>query len=322
MVSGALCLIVSMFPITCVKIVAAGFSDDERLGMTALMLPWCFGYLVFISWIALFSGVLNANKSFSLPAAIPLILSLCLVVGTWLIYFCGVHSIWLCYCTIAAGFIQIIWLFSAIYRAGFRVQWPHIWHPGVRKVLYLIFAAWLGMAASQISVFMDTWIASWLPEGSITWLYISERLVYMPQGTIGVAIATVLLPGLSKANVKNDKGAYESTLADGLIWGLRLGVPMMLVLSLYAEPIVMVLFGYGKFRALDVLNTSQSMSAMSLGLPLMMMNKLLVASYFAKKMVKQSVYATLCCIVCNLIIALGLMHYFEHVALALAIAAS
>ena len=319
-ITGLICLIVSMFPVLCVKFVAAGFSDDSRLMMTASMLPWCFGYLIFISWLALLSGVLNAHKSFALPAAVPLVLSVGLVLGTWLVYFYGGHPMWLCYSTAVAGFVQVWWMIAAIRQYDFRIQWPHVWHPGVKKVLAMMFAAWVGMAASQISVFMDTWIASWLPEGCITWLYLSERLVYMPQGTIGVAIATVLLPGLSKANVDNDSGSYDATLSQGLVWGVRLGVPLMLMMVCYAEPIVMLLFGYGKFSAHHVHATAQSMAAMVLGLPLMMMNKLLVASYFAKKLVRQSVYATILCVVCNAVIALSFMNVYQHVALAAAIA--
>lgn len=319
-ITGLICLIVSMFPVICVKFVAAGFSDDSRLMMTASMLPWCFGYLIFISWLALLSGVLNAHKSFALPAAVPLVLSVGLVIGTWLVYFYEGHPMWLCYSTAFAGVVQVWWMIAAIRQYDFRIQWPHVWHPGVKKVLAMMFAAWLGMAASQISVFMDTWIASWLPEGCITWLYLSERLVYMPQGTIGVAIATVLLPGLSKASVDNDSGSYDSTLAKGLVWGVRLGVPLMMIMVCYAEPIVLILFGYGKFSAHHVHATAQSMAAMVVGLPLMMMNKLLVASYFAKKLVRQSVYATILCVVCNACIALTFMNTYQHVALAAAIA--
>ncbi len=320
-VTGVVWLIVALSPIFFVKIVAAGFADDERLLMTAQMLPWSFGYLCFIAWIALLSGVLNAHKSFVLPAAVPLGLSVGLLIGSWLIYSLHGQPIWLSYSALAAGFIQVGYMLWVVRQYGFRFQWPHVWHPGVRKVLALLFAAWIGLAASQISVFIDTWLASWLPPGCISWLYYSERLVYLPQGTVGVAIATVLLPGLSKADVTKDKKTYDDTLASGLVFGVRLGVPLMLVMVVLAEPLVIVVFGHGRFGLGDIHATAQSLIAMVLGLPFMMMNKLLVASYFAKKLVRYSVIATLISVTVNTVIAVAFMHRFEHIALAVAVAA-
>ena len=318
--TGLMWALIATYPVFFVKILASGFADDERLMMTARMLPWSFSYLLFIAWIALLSGVLNARGSFALPAAVPVGLNIGLFVCTWLVYLWHGSAMWLAYALVLSGIAQVGVMLWAVFRTGFRCQWPHVWHKGVKKVFVLLMAAWAGFAASQISVFIDTWLASWLPTGCIGWLYYSERIVYLPQGTIGVAMATVLLPTLSQSNVSNDQSTYDRTLASGLGVCMRVGVPVMILMFCLAEPLVWVIFGHGKFKASDVHAAAQSVRAMVCGLPFMMMNKLLVASYFAKTLVRYTVIATLISVIVNTVIAVTLMHSLFHVAFAIGIA--
>lgn len=195
---------------------------------------------------------------------------------------------------------------------------------GVRRILKLMVPALFGVSVSQINLLLDTVLASFLPTGSVSWLYYSDRLAELPLGVFGIAIATVILPNLSAHRAADRQQHFETTLDWAMRSVLLIGVPAALALILLAEPILITLFQYGALTADDVDMAALSMRAYSLGLIAFMLVKVLAPGFYARKdiatPVKIGIIAMAANMVMNLLLVLPLMYYWNigHLGLALA----
>ena len=195
---------------------------------------------------------------------------------------------------------------------------------GVRRILKLMIPALFGVSVSQINLLLDTVLASFLPTGSVSWLYYSDRLAELPLGVFGIAIATVILPNLSAHRAAAREDQFASTLDWAMRSVLLIGLPAALALILLAEPILITLFQYGALTPTDVDMASLSLRAYSLGLIAFMLIKILAPGYYARKdtatPVKIGIIAMAANMVMNLAFVLPLLWYFNvgHVGLALA----
>jgi putative peptidoglycan lipid II flippase len=184
--------------------------------------------------------------------------------------------------------------------------------------------ALFGVSVSQINLLLDTVLASFLPTGSISWLYYSDRLAELPLGIFGIAIATVILPNLSAHRAAARETSFSATLDWALRWVLLIGVPSALALILLAKPILITLFEYGALNARDVDMSALSLRAYSLGLIAFMLVKVLAPGFYARKdtatPVKIGIIAMVANMVMNLLFTLPLMYLWNigHVGLALA----
>lgn len=303
-----------------VMIFAPGFiHDPTRFGMAAAMLKITFPYLLFISLTAFASSILNSYDRFGVPALTPVLLNLSLIGAAIFLAPHMKHPIEaLAWGVFVGGIVQLIFQLPLLYKIK-KFPIPKInWHdPGVRRVLKLMVPAILGVSVAQISLLLDMLLASFLREGSITWLYFSDRLINFPLGVFGVAIATVILPQLSRKYA--DKAPKE--FSRSMDWAIRnillLGVPAAIGLFILAGPILATILQHGKFNDFDVKMARLSTMAFALGLPAFMLIKTLASGFYSRQDIRTPVKIAIIALVTNMFIAVALIFPLKHAGLAL-----
>ncbi|MCB5162054.1 murein biosynthesis integral membrane protein MurJ [Marinomonas algarum] len=327
-VSGSLALVllcVTILFMLCapwvVYVFAPGFAGNvEQTVLAADLLVITFPYLMFISLTALAGGILNAHGEYAVPAITPIFLNLSLIVATLFFAQSAAQSeIAVAWGVFAAGLIQL--LFQVPFLARLKLlPMPSLnfSHPGVRRILILMGPALFGVSVSQINLLLDTVLASFLQTGSITWLYLSDRLYELPLGIFAIAISTVILPSLSRSFSGGDASQFSGTLDWALRLLLLIAIPSSLALFMLAEPLIATIFYRGALTVNDVTMAAQSLQAYSLGLVFMMLIKVLAPGYYARQDVKTPVRIGIIAMVSNMVFNLILVWPFGHVGLALA----
>jgi len=307
---------------------APGFVGDEaKFQATTDMIRVTFPYLLFISLTGFAGGILNSYDRFAVPAFTPVWLNVCLISAAL------VAAPWferpvfaLAWGVFAAGVIQM--LFQIPFLANIhllpspRLDWQY---PGVRQILRLMAPAIFGVSVSQINLLLDTVIASFLPTGSVSWLYYSDRLAELPLGVFGVAAATVILPNLSRQHATKSSQEFNAILDWAIRFVLLIAVPASIALMMIAEPLLAALFYDGsEIDQRDIVMAGFSLRAYALGVVAFMLIKVLAPGYFArqdtKTPVKIGLVAMAANMVMNLVFVFALHHYFAlgHAGLALA----
>jgi putative peptidoglycan lipid II flippase len=290
-----------LFAITAVGVVAApvlafvfapGFRDDgDRFDLTIEMLRFTFPYMFFISLVALGSGVLNSYGRFGVPAFNQVLLNVVMIVAAGVVapHFPNPGLV-LAIGVFIAGVVQLVAQFPAMHALGLlpRPRWDRE-DAGVRRIARLMLPGIFGSSVAQVSLLLDTIIASFLMVGSVTWLYSADRLVEFPMGVFSIALATVILPGLSSHHAEQSPEKFVATLD----WALRLTVtivtPASIGLLMLSGPLIASIFGYGEFTDRDVLMCSYALMAYSLGLMGFSLVKVLAPGYFARQDTKTPV---------------------------------
>ena len=292
---------VALFVITAIGVIAApvivfifapGFqADGGRFDLAVGMLRFTFPYLFFISLVALCSGVLNSYGRFGLPAFTPVLLNTVMIIFAAVIapHF-DAPGLILAIGVFVAGLVQLCAQLPAMHRLGLLPKPRWDWaHEGVRRIARLMLPGIFGSSVAQISLLLDTLIASFLMTGSIAWMYYADRLVEFPMGVFSIALATVILPGLSSHHADRSPERFAATLD----WALRMTVvivtPAALGLLMLAGPLTATIFGYGEFQARDVLMSGYALMAYSLGLMGFSLVKVLAPGYFARQDTKTPV---------------------------------
>ena len=331
-VSGGLSVVLAL--ITALAIVAApwlawlfapGFkADPGKLALTAEMLRLTFPYLLLISLTAFAGSVLNTWERFAIPAFTPVLLNLCLIGSAlWLTPLMSDPALGLAWGVLIAGAAQLLFQLPFLARLGLTPRpWPRFRHPGVRRILRLMVPALFGVSVSQINLLLDTVLASFLVSGSVSWLYYSDRLVELPLGVFGIAIATVILPALSKRHAEQSSEHFARMLDWALRMVLLIGLPAALALILLAEPLLVSLFHYGAMTDHDVVMAARSLRAYALGLLAFMLIKVLAPGYFARQDTKTPVKIGIVAMFANMALNLALIVPLAHAGLALATALS
>ena len=306
-----------------VMIFAPGFyMEPLKKDLAIEILQITFPYLFFVSLVAFSGSILNSYQKFSLPALTPLFYNLCLIVAAiWFAPQLDVPIYAIAWGVFVAGIIQVIIQIPALMQLGLlpRIK-INTQHPGVRKVIYLMIPGIIAGGVSQINMLIDTVLASLLPTGSPSWLYVSDRLMQLPLGIFAIAIGTVILPRLSSLFVSEDKTSFSNTLDWSIKLVLIIGLPAVIGLVLLAEPIILILFERGEFNSGDSLQASYSLIALAFGLLAFMLIKILTPSFFARQQPKKPMYVALASMVLNAILAwmLGFNLGYGHIGLALA----
>ncbi len=329
------CLLLALAAITLVVLLCAplltglyapGFlRHPEKFALTVHMVRIMSPYILLISLTALASGILNAYGRFLSPALAPVFLNLSLIGAVmWLSPGLPTPVLVLAWAVVFGGCLQLLIQLPGLLRLGL-LPWPQPnWqHPGVRQILILLGPALLGISVTQLNVFLDTVIASFLPTGSVAWLYYAERLKELPVGVFAVAIATVLLPSLAAHHERQASGHFAATLDWGLRCSLLLGIPSMVALLVLAAPVMTSLFEYGRMTPRDSAMAARALQAYALGLPAFMVVRVLVTGYFARQDMKTPVSIAIRVLACNMVLNICLvlpLHYYwriGHVGLAL-----
>ena len=300
---------------------APGFLYEGRQYELAVkMLRITFPYLFFISLVAFAGSILNAFGRFAVPAFTPVLLNVCMIIAAiWLAPLMPEPIVALAWGIFAAGIMQLLFQFPALMRLGLlpRVK-IGFRDSGVQRVMKLMLPAIFGVSVTQINLLLDTLIASFLSTGSVSWLYYSDRLVEFPLGVLGIAVATVILPSLSKNHVEEDTEAFSRSLDWSFRLVLLVGVPASIGLMLLAEPIVSTLFQYEQFSRIDVVMTAKSLVAYAIGLSGFILVKVLVPGFTSRKEMKTPVRYGIYSIAVNLVLNLALVFPLAHAGLALA----
>lgn len=307
-------------------IFAPGFWDNPyKMGLTADFIRLTAPYLFLISMTGFAGATLNSYGNFAVPAFTPVLLNLVLIGSAVLVSpLMDPPALALAWGVLVAGLVQ--WLFQLPFLARIRLlarpklDWKH---PGVKKVLKLMVPALFGVSVSQINLTIDTILASFLPTGSVSWLYFSDRLSELPLGIIGIALATVVLPSLSRFSSASEPDRFSTTLDWAVRIVLVLGVPAAAALFVLAGPILFTLFQYDQATVQAITMSSYSLKAYSLGVLAFMLIKVLATGFFSrqdmKTPVKIGVIAMVSNIVFNLVFVLLLIDRgLGHVGLAFA----
>lgn len=331
-VSGSLSVVLAL--ITALAIAAApwlawlfapGFqSDPGKLALTTEMLRLTFPYLLLISLTAFAGSVLNTWERFAIPAFTPVLLNVSLIgAALWLTPWMSDPALGLAWGVLIAGAAQLLFQLPFLARLDLMPRpRARFRHPGVRRILRLMTPALFGVSVSQINLLLDTVLASFLVSGSVSWLYYSDRLVELPLGVFGIAIATVILPALSKRHADESRDHFARMLDWALRMVLLIGLPSALALILLAEPLLISLFHYGAMTDHDVVMASRSLRAYALGLLAFMLIKVLAPGYFARQDTKTPVKIGIIAMFANMVMNLALIVPLAHAGLALATALS
>lgn len=288
------------------------------------MLRIMFPYILLISLTALAGGVLNSYGRFAIPALTPVLLNVTLIAACLWRAQVGqdgglVYGMELAWAVLWGGILQLGIQIPFLARLGLLV-WPR-WggkHAGVRKIMRLMVPTLFGSSVGQLSVLVNTFLASMLATGSISWLYYSDRMVELPVALIGVALGTVILPKLSALKASDDWQRFFVTLDWALRWGLLVGSAAAVGLVVLAPSILATLFYGGVFGTQDWQMTTQALRAYGVGVFFLIMVKVLAPAFYARHDTKTPVKAGISAMVVNMFAALVLGHFFAHVGLAAA----
>jgi len=304
-----------------IMLFAPGFAwEGEQYDLAVQMLRITFPYLFFISSVAFAGGILNSFGKFAVPAFTPVFLNLCLIAAAiWLAPLMDKPVVALAWGVFFAGAVQLVFQFPALRRLGLvpRLRFGFK-DSGVKHILKLMVPALFGVSITQINLLLDTLIASFLATGSVSWLYYSDRLVEFPLGLFGIALATVILPSLSKNHAADDMESFSKSLDWGLKLVILIGAPASLGLMMLAEPMISTLFQYNEFGVHDVAMAGRSLMAYSLGLLGFILVKILVPGFTSRKDMKTPVRFGIYAMIANMVLNLILVFPLAHAGLALA----
>ncbi|EKO3868969.1 murein biosynthesis integral membrane protein MurJ [Vibrio harveyi] len=296
----------------------------EKFALASVMLKITFPYLWFITFVALSGAILNTLGKFAVSSFTPVFLNVMIILAAWFISpQMSQPEIGLAIGVFLGGLVQFLFQIPFLIKAGVMVKPKWGWRdPGVVKIRTLMIPALFGVSVSQINLLFDTFIASFLQTGSISWLYYSDRLLEFPLGLFGIAIATVILPALSRKHVD----AHSEGFAHTMDWGIRmvtlLGIPAMLGLMVLAKPMLMVLFMRGEFSPQDVHQASLSLLAYASGLLNFMLIKVLAPGYYSRQDTKTPVKYGIIAMLTNMVFNAIFAYFYGYVGLAIATALS
>lgn len=322
---GAVLLLVTLVGVVgaplLVMLFAPGFIGDEgKLELAAEMLRLTFPYLLFISLTAFAGGILNTHNRFGIPAFTPVLLNLVLIsCALWLAPLMTQPVVALAWGVLLAGIAQFLFQLPFLYQIGMVPRFRYAPRDeGVRRIGRLMLPALFGVSVTQLNLLLDTLIASFLVTGSISWLYYSDRLMEFPLGILGVALATVILPSLSKKHATDSPEGFSKTLDWALRWVLLLGLPAAVGLLLLAGPMIATLFQSDLFTASDVAMSQRSLMAYSLGLVSFILIKVLAPGYYARQDTRTPVRIAVIAMASNMVLNIILVFPLAHAGLALA----
>jgi putative peptidoglycan lipid II flippase len=308
-----------------VWIIATGLArETQTFELATTMTRWMFPYILCMSMVALAAGVLNTFRRFAVPAVTPVVLNLSFIAcALWLAPRMATPILSLAAAVIIGGVLQLALQAPALYRLGML---PGLGNPmtgfrdeNVRRILRLMLPAIFAVSVAQLSIIINTNIASHLATGSVTWLAFADRLMEFPTALLGVALGTVLLPSLSAAFAEQRSADYGRLLDWGLRLTLLLALPAAAGLGLLAEGLIAVLFQGGKFSWYDVQQTASALIGYAIGLIGLIAVKILAPGFYAQRDIKTPVKIAVSALVVTQLANLALVPLLGHAGLALSV---
>ncbi|MFC1532083.1 murein biosynthesis integral membrane protein MurJ [Thermodesulfobacteriota bacterium] len=305
-----------------VRIQAWGFGGvGDRYELTVLLTRITFPYILLISLVALFMGILNSLRHFAAPAAAPILLNVGIIGATiWISPRLSQPIIGVAVGVIVGGIFQVALQIPFIIKKG--VSLLPCWspdHPALKRIGLLMLPAIFGSAIYQFNQFIGTLLASFLAEGSISWLYYADRIVQFPLGVFAIAIGTAALPSLSKQAAEKDHNEFMGTLNHSLRLTFFIIIPSMVGLIVLGEPIIRLFFERGVFDSFSTERTAYALVFYSLGLWAFSGIRIIVSAFYAFQDTKTPVKVAMAALVANILFSLVLMGPLKHGGLALAL---
>lgn len=305
--------------------IAPGFLETpEQFAVTVDLVRICFPYVIFICGVALCMGILNASNRFLAPAMAPTVLNIALIGSALAGYYAGWNVAYsMAYGVLIGGFFQFLMQQPVLWRTGF--SWRGPWspaNPGVRRMGLLMLPTVFGAAVYQLNILLGTLLASFLPVGSVSYLYYADRLVQFPLGVFGIAVSTAALPSLATLAAQGEMEEFGTALKTALGLTLFIALPAAAGLLALADPVISLLFERGAFTAEAVEATAKALVAYSVGLPFIALSRPLVAGFYALEDTRTPVRIAVVCLVANIGLGAWLMFPLKHVGLALAVSIS
>lgn len=297
--------------------------QQQKLDLVVELGRYTFPYLLLISLVSFYAGMLNAVGRFSAAAFSPVLLNVLMIIAMLLFNDTDVEAARMLAGAVSlSGIAQLMLLYVSIRRAGLRVRLPRPrLTDDVRELLRVMAPAAIGAGIMQINLLADVVIAArMLPEGSVSWLFYADRLAQLPLGVIGIAAGTVLLPGISRLLAANDDSGAAAQQNRAVEFSMLLTLPAAVALAVIAAPIIATIFERGAFVDADSDATAAALFAYAFGLPAYVIQKTLTPGYFARSDTRTPVIYASVSLVVNLILNLVLIRYFAHVGLAAATA--
>lgn len=298
---------------------ASGFAGDARFDMAVTFGQICFSYILFISLVALLSGVLNAYSHFTEAGFVPVLMNfifiIAMLIASWAGWGMGLTLAWTVPIT---GIAQLAFTWVAAHRIGFRFHpsWPKM-TPELKRLTAIAAPAVLAGGVVQINLLVGRQVASYT-EGAVSWLVYADRLYQLPLGVVGIAIGTVLLPDLSRRLRAGDVEGGRASFNRGAEFALLLTIPAAVALVVMAIPLTTVLYQRGAFGAEDARMTALALAIYGVGLPAFVLQKVFQPLYYARENTCAPFNYALVSMLVNVVIAVVLMPLIGFVAAALA----
>lgn len=302
-----------------VKLIAPGFSTlPAKFALTINLTRIMFPYLFFICLTALAIAILNALGYFAAPAFCYALLNVSMIVSLLLAHHFGWPGV---YClaigVMIGGLLQLSLQLPFLWKEGFSLKPLWEYHPVLKRILTLMGPAVIGAAVYQISIFINTILASFLPSGSVSYLYYADRLVQFPLALFAFSFGTASLPTLSTQAVRKEFEVFKQTLCFSLQTVFFLILPASIGLIILRVPIITAILQRGAFSQISTYATAQALWCYAIGLIFFAALRLLNNAFYALQDTKTPVKISAWCLVGNIILGLILMHPFKHAGLAL-----
>ena len=305
-----------------VSLYAYGYVEKpEQFNATVDALRVMFPYLFCVSLVAMSAGILNTRNRFAVPAVTPVLLNLCMILAMWFIVpLMNNAAKALAIGVMLAGGIQLLFQVPSLRKEGYLPTFKiDSKNKHTRRVFKLMLPAVFSVSVAQVNMFVNTVLASFLVTGSVSWLYYSDRLMEFPVGVFGIALATVVLPSLSKEHASGSPEHFSKMLDWALRWVIVISLPATFALYVLAVPLLTTIFQYNAFTINDVLMSGMALQAFAMGVCGFIFVKVLAPGFFARQDTKTPMKVAVISVAINVVLSVVLVKYFQHVGLALSV---
>ncbi|EKD55659.1 MAG: hypothetical protein ACD_59C00079G0002 [uncultured bacterium] len=324
-VIGIICVAGIYFSEDIVRYMAPGFENTPgKTELTILMTKITFPFLILVAVAAVFMGMLNSYGRFFIPAFAPTLFNVGMILSgfsvCYVLKYLGYQPIiGMAWGVLIGGSMQMAIQYLSLKKLGYRFKFTfNFRNEGLARIVKLMIPATIGLAATQVNVFINTWLASRLADGAISYLNYSFRLMQLPIGLFGVAISSVTLPLISAQIAKGEKDKLSETITSALSLVFLLTIPSTFGLIFLKDPIISLLYEHGRFTHADTINTGYALIGYSVGLVGYAAVKILAPAFYAFNETRIPVLASIASVICNIFLNFILVQKYSYFGLALA----